>query len=159
MEHRINKSRDRGSSLLDNTYNQEPVKASKPRLLSDDNLTDKIRSSFLEVHLSKESYEELERQLSEQLVDDWKEDLQCKVFRGIKKENYLEFLELFQKATGIDENVIKRLHVKLALVVHGKMIQKTLKSFKYDSKSDGAVITGQFGMYGAVINIDEVNLA
>jgi hypothetical protein len=78
----------------------------------------------------------------DQLVDPWEEDSQCKVFRGIEKAKYSEFLESFQKTTGIDDKV----KAAFETLVMGDKVHDKLKCFK--SKVTG--LDSKYGMYAVV---------
>ena len=44
-------------------------------------------------------------QLKEQLVGKWEENSHAKVFQGVQISKYTQFLDNFQKSTGIDDRI------------------------------------------------------
>ena len=111
---------------------------------------DKIRQTLSDVTVSRQDLETFEKQLSEQLVNEWEENSQCKVFRGIEKDKFSDFLEVFQKSSGFDDEV------KNAFLAssYGDGLTDNLKYFKCKS----SYLEGKYGMYAVSLRQNEVNL-
>jgi len=106
---------------------------------TDDPVLQGIQEKLASVKVSRKDMEEFQKQLSDQLVEKWKEDSQCKVFRGILKEKYEEFLQLFKETTEVDDKVI----AALKTVGIGEDVKDQIKCFQCESTA----LKGRYGMY------------
>jgi len=106
----------------------------------DTHIMDKIQNTLSSVQVSKNDLQEFERNLSDQFVDSWQEDSQCKIFKGIERKYYKEFLKLFQEATKIDAPTMAAFRT-VGLDSDG--VQDQLKYFH----CQGTDLNGKFGMY------------
>jgi len=110
-----------------------PTDTKEAQVMSD------IKTTLSNVEVSRNDLAEFERQLSEQLVDDWKENSQCKIYTGVDKEKFPEFLDLLQEAAGFDSKV-KAAFLASAM---GDGFNDKVKSFTCETTK----LDGTYGMY------------
>merc|ERR1739838_71330 len=107
---------------------------------------EKITTKLSAITVSKNDMVEFQKQLSEQMVEAWNESSECKLFRGIDKARYGEFLELFQETTGISDKVL----AAFKTVLIGTEFHDQLKTFKCNETD----LDGIYGMYAVVTRIE-----
>jgi hypothetical protein len=85
--------------------------------------------------------------MKNQLVSEWKEGSIAKVYQGVELAKYPQFLDNFQRVTGVDQKI----RTDFENMEFTDMLSDKLKVFT----CDGTDVGGKYGMYMAVKRPDE----
>ena len=101
------------------------------------------------IQVSKKQLDEYQLQLKDQLIGKWEEKSHAKVFKGVQIARYTEFLNNFQKSTGIDDKV----RADFENMEFTDSLDDKVKTFTCEGTDTG----GKYGMYLAIKRPDEVS--
>ena len=114
-----------------------------------ENVGDKISKTLGLIQVSKKQYDDYQLQMKEQLVGKWEENSHAKVFQGVQISRYTQFLDNFQKSTGIDD----RIRADFENMEFSDRIDDKVKTFTCEGTDTG----GKYGMYMALKRPDEAS--
>ena len=114
-----------------------------------ENVGEKISRTLGLIRVSKKQYDDYQLQIKEQLIGKWEENCNAKVFQGVQISRYTEFLDNFQKSTGIDD----RIRADFENMEFSDRIDDKVKSFTCEGTDTG----GKYGMYMALKRPDEAS--
>ena len=109
---------------------------------------DQMSHTLGTVQVSKRQYDDYQAQMKNQLVSEWKEGSIAKVYQGVELAKYPQFLDNFQRVTGVDQKI----RTDFENMEFTDMLSDKLKVFT----CDGTDVGGKYGMYMAVKRPDEV---
>ena len=112
------------------------------------NIGDQMSHTLGTVQVSKRQYDDYQAQMKNQLVSEWKEGSIAKVYQGVELAKYPQFLDNFQRVTGVDQKI----RTDFENMEFTDMLSDKLKVFT----CDGTDVGGKYGMYMAVKRPDEV---
>jgi len=127
---------------------QNVAHGSKPKgtlaILKDvvENVGSTVSNLLGSIHVSKKKFQEFQTSMNDMLVSKWDEKSETKVFHGVEIAHYTRFIDMFQKNTGITDEVRALLET---MEFTDKMDDK-VKTFT----CDGTDTEGKYGMYMAL---------
>eukprot|EP00092_Neocalanus_flemingeri_P018533 GFUD01020069.1.p1 GENE.GFUD01020069.1~~GFUD01020069.1.p1 ORF type:complete len:586 (-),score=220.57 GFUD01020069.1:538-2217(-) len=101
-----------------------------------------VQDTLGKITVSKDQFARFQVLLKDQLVDNWEETSESKVFQGVQVEKYTEFLELFKTSTGID----KKVYAEFKAMEFTDRMDDKVKSFTCKGSNN----SGKYGIYMAV---------
>ena len=114
-----------------------------------ENVGEKISKTLGLIRVSKKQYDDYQLQLKEQLIGKWEENSHAKVFQGVQIAKYAQFLDNFQKSTGIDD----RIRADFENMEFSDRIDDKVKTFT----CEGTDTSGKYGMYMALKRPDQAS--
>ena len=140
-------SNEKTSTATNPTVTKSQVRPNQD-LQQKKNIGDQMSHTLGTVQVSKRQYDDYQAQMKNQLVSEWKEGSIAKVYQGVELAKYPQFLDNFQRVTGVDQKI----RTDFENMEFTDMLSDKLKVFT----CDGTDVGGKYGMYMAVKRPDEV---